>query len=50
VATISTPPAFPVFTLPDPEPIHPTTTGEPIAQGPGEQLQRIAWPGVPVVG
>jgi hypothetical protein len=33
-----------------PELIHPTTTGEPIAQGPGEQLQRIAWPGAPVVG
>jgi hypothetical protein len=35
--------------MPAPEPIHPTTTGEPIAQGPGEQLQRIAWPGAPVV-
>ena len=32
-----------------PEPIHHPTTGEPIAQGPGEQLQRIAWPGAPVV-
>ena len=45
----SAPPAFPVFTLPDPEPIHHPATGEPIAQGPGEQLQRIAWPGAPVV-
>ena len=35
--------------MPDPEPIRHPTTGEPIAQGPGEQLQRIAWPGAPVV-
>jgi hypothetical protein len=35
--------------MPDPEPIHHPTTGEPIALGPGEQLQRIAWHGAPVV-
>ena len=35
--------------MPDPEPIRHPTTGEPVAQGPGEQLQRIAWPGAPVV-
>jgi hypothetical protein len=28
--------------------IHHPATGEPIALGPGEQLQRIAWPGAPV--
>ena len=33
--------------MPDPEPIHHPTTGEPIAQGTVEQLQRIAWPGAP---
>ena len=35
--------------MPDPEPIRHPVTGDPIAQGPGEQLQRIAWPGAPVV-
>jgi hypothetical protein len=32
-----------------PDPIRHPATGEPIALGPGEQLQRIAWPGAPVV-
>jgi hypothetical protein len=35
--------------MPDPEPISHPTTGEPITLGPGELLQRIAWPGAPVL-
>jgi hypothetical protein len=35
--------------MPAPEPIRHPITGEPIAQGPGEQLQRIGWPGAPVL-
>ena len=32
-----------------PDPIRHPTTGEPIEPGPDETLQRIAWPGAPVV-
>ena len=32
-----------------PDPIRHPTTGEPIEPGPDETLQRIAWPGSPVV-
>ena len=32
-----------------PDPIRHPATGEPITLGPGEQLQRIAWPGAPVL-
>ena len=32
-----------------PEPIKHPITGEPITLNPGEQLQRIAYPGAPVV-
>jgi hypothetical protein len=35
--------------MPDPEPIRHPATGEPITLAPGEQLQRIAWPGAPVL-
>ena len=32
-----------------PDPIRHPITGDPIEVGPGEQLQRIAWHGAPVV-
>ena len=45
-ATLSLQPHHP--TAPDPVSAHPAT-GEPITLEPGEQLQRIAWPGATVL-
>ena len=35
--------------MPDHEPIRHPITAEPVTLGSGEHLQRIAWPGAPVV-